>query len=59
MDNNWELPFKCDLCDKTFVIKRKLTSHQRVHSGEKPFKCDYSDKTFVLNSEITSHQKTH
>ena len=53
------MPFQCDHCDKTIVIKSKYTCHQIMHSGEKPFKCDHCEKTFVLNSKLTSHQKTH
>ena len=33
-----EKPFKCDYCDKTFVLNSEITSHQKTHIEEKSFK---------------------
>ena len=48
--HNGEKPFKCDLCDETFLLKNKLTSYQKsekTHIGEKPLKCEECDKRLV------------
>ena len=34
-----ERPFKCDLCDKSFVENSALTRHRRIHSDDLPFHC--------------------
>lgn len=37
-------PFKCDKCDKTFVVEEHLKIHTNRHMGIKNFKCDLCDK---------------
>ena len=33
--------YECDKCDKTFVLKWRLTKHQRNHSSSKSKKCHF------------------
>lgn len=35
-----ERPFRCQVCDATFVYPEHFKKHQRIHSGEKPYKCE-------------------
>ena len=32
-------PFSCSKCDKAFISRSKLESHERMHTGEKLFNC--------------------
>ena len=49
-------PYKCDLCDKSFVLKYSLTSHVSIiHEEKKPFKCDRCDTTFAYKSVLDKH----
>jgi len=57
--NIGDLPFKCSLCDRSFVGRGELTTHmQRVHIG-KTHKCNYCDRTFAVNSDLRLHIRTH
>lgn len=38
------VPFKCDKCDKTFVVEEHLKIHTNRHMGIKNFKCELCDK---------------
>ena len=53
------MPFECDHCDKTFLLKTKLTCHQKAKMGEKPFKCKECHNSFVKKDDLTCHQRTH
>lgn len=34
-----QLKFKCDICNKGFMFRKKLNSHLHVHNNRKRFKC--------------------
>ena len=49
-------PFKCDICDLSFLRKLSLTEHvSLVHENKKSFKCDICGARF----REYSHMKTH
>jgi len=35
-----ERPFKCEICDATFVYPEHFKKHTRIHTGEKPYLCE-------------------
>ncbi|XP_054833482.1 zinc finger BED domain-containing protein 4-like isoform X2 [Eublepharis macularius] len=36
---DWEKPYKCLECGKTFSHSERFTSPETIHTGEKPYKC--------------------
>uniref|UniRef100_UPI00358E79C4 oocyte zinc finger protein XlCOF6.1-like n=2 Tax=Myxine glutinosa TaxID=7769 RepID=UPI00358E79C4 len=54
-----ERPFKCEVCDKTFLQEYSLKSHFRGHTGERPFQCDVCVKAFVHKSSLVTHIRCH
>ena len=52
--------FACNQCGKKFSLRRGLTLHLRVHSGEKSFSCSQCGKPFAQRSNLTRHvQRIH
>lgn len=52
-------PFSCQFCSKAFKLKQHLTTHERVHTGDRPFKCSLCDNAFKQSSHLTRHMKKH
>ena len=48
-----------DRCDQGFTQKNNLTTHQRVHTGDKPCVCDTCDKGFKTEDRLKRHQRVH
>lgn len=51
-------PFRCDLCDKSYIHHRSLTNHKKSHQVGM-FECTVCFKLFNNMAALYSHQRTH
>lgn len=51
-------PYRCDLCDKSYIHHRSLTNHKKTHQVGM-FECTVCFKLFNNMSALYSHQRTH
>lgn len=54
-----ERPFKCDVCEATFVYPEHFKKHRRIHTGEKPFLCEVCGKAFNSRDNRNAHRFVH
>ena len=52
--------YKCEVCNKGFSTKQRLTDHGYTHTGEKPYTCQFCGKGFANSSGCRLHVRfTH
>lgn len=54
-----KMPYACNYCDKSFIVKYILEKHMRTHTEEKPYACNFCDRTFNVKSYLKLHMKIH
>ncbi|EJW81439.1 hypothetical protein WUBG_07652 [Wuchereria bancrofti] len=51
--------YECDECHVIFAIKRELSTHMRIHSGEQPHTCTQCGKQFGTRQLLKKHWMWH
>ncbi|KAG5891261.1 hypothetical protein JTB14_019668 [Gonioctena quinquepunctata] len=51
-------PFQCDLCPKSFILKKMLILHRYTHTREIFLKCKYCSE-YYTRSAILTHMEIH
>ncbi len=49
----------CNKCGKFMVNTTELSTHMRIHTGEKPYNCNKCDKTFRKSIQLRTHKLQH
>ena len=51
-----KIPYQCEYCDKSFHLKRELTIHTLIHTGEKLYRCDQCDYAAARAENLRRHK---
>uniref|UniRef100_A0A0N5CFI5 C2H2-type domain-containing protein n=1 Tax=Strongyloides papillosus TaxID=174720 RepID=A0A0N5CFI5_STREA len=51
--------YVCETCHMVFGVKRELSTHMRIHSGEQPHKCTQCGKEFGTRQLLKKHWMWH
>lgn len=46
-------------CQKEFITKGHLKTHELIHSGDRPFSCERCDKSYSRSGRLKIHMRTH
>ncbi|XP_036070577.1 zinc finger protein OZF isoform X3 [Oryzias melastigma] len=52
-------PHSCDICGKTFALKKLLRSHKRLHAVTQLFDCEVCGRSFYRAQALKLHKKVH
>lgn len=52
-------PFRCVLCESTFVCRSNLKNHIKRHQGKADYICDHCGKAFIRRDGLQKHLAFH
>jgi len=52
-------PYRCEICDKNFALKKYLARHNNIHKKNPPFKCPKCNKVCRDNTSLKQHDLIH
>ncbi|XP_077286873.1 uncharacterized protein LOC143911733 isoform X1 [Arctopsyche grandis] len=50
---------ECNICFRSFALKRYLVAHMKYHTGAKPHKCNVCFKSFTKKYIFLRHERSH
>ncbi|XP_025082183.1 ikaros family zinc finger protein-like isoform X3 [Pomacea canaliculata] len=52
-------PIVCKVCGKIFSSQSSLSTHRRIHTGERPYRCRVCGKSFTQVGTLRTHERVH
>ena len=52
-------PYRCNVCNKSFVFERGLKHHTIIHTEERPYHCDVCNMSFRYLKDLKVHMYRH
>lgn len=54
-----EMPYKCNICSKTFTFQQSYHKHRLYHKDDKPHTCTTCGRSFKELSTLHNHERIH
>ncbi|KAK9884927.1 hypothetical protein WA026_009164 [Henosepilachna vigintioctopunctata] len=54
-----KIPYKCNICEKSFKMYGSFFYHKRMHTGEQPYCCKICGKKYKQSGSLTAHMRVH